>query len=63
MEKKQQEAISALKIFRAEIATRKTLNNIWHQAGAELGQAQVKLNDLVAVVVDVEVIGEVKVEV
>ena len=61
MEKKQQEAISALKIFRAEIATRKTLNNIWHQAGAELGQAQVKLNDLVEV--DVVVIAVVKVKV
>ena len=33
------------------------------QAGAELGQAQVKLDDIVEVVVDVEVIGEVKVEV
>ena len=33
------------------------------QAGAELGQAQVKLDDLVEVVVDVEVIGVVKVEV
>ena len=35
----------------------------WKQAGAELGQAQVKLDDIVEVVVDVEVIGEVKVEV
>ena len=34
-----------------------------NQAGAELGQAQVKLDDIVEVVVDVEVIGEVKVEV
>ena len=33
------------------------------QAGAELGQAQVKLDDVVEDVVDVEVIGEVKVEV
>ena len=33
------------------------------QAGAELGQAQVKLDYIVEVVVDVEVIGVVKVEV
>ena len=33
------------------------------KAGAELGQAQVKLDDIVEVVVDVEVIGVVKVEV
>ena len=33
------------------------------QAEAELGQAQVKLDDIVEVVVDVEVIGVVKVEV
>ena len=33
------------------------------QAGAELGQAQVKLDDIFEVVVDVEVIGVVKVEV
>ena len=33
------------------------------QAGAELGQAQVKLDDLVEVVVNVEVIGVVKIEV
>ena len=33
------------------------------QAGAELGQAQVKLDDLVEVVVDVEVIGVVKFQV
>ena len=35
----------------------------WRQAGAELGQAQVKLDDLVEVVVDVAVISVVKVEV
>ena len=33
------------------------------QAGAELGQAQVKSDGIVEVVVDVEVIGVVKVEV
>ena len=33
------------------------------QAGSELGQAQVKLDDIVEVVVDVDVIGVVKVEV
>ena len=33
------------------------------QAGAELGQAQVKLDDLVEVVVDVVVIAVIKVEV
>ena len=33
------------------------------QAGAELGQAQVKLDDIVEVVVNVEVIGVVKVDV
>ena len=33
------------------------------QAGAELGQAQVKLDDIVEVVVDVELKGVVKVEV
>ena len=38
------------------------MNNII-QAGAELGQAQVKLDDIVEVVVDVELIGVVKVEV
>ena len=38
-------------------------NNKEKQAGAELGQAQVKLDDIVEVVVDVEVIGVVKVEV
>ena len=33
------------------------------QAGADLGQAKVKLDDIVEVAVDVEVIGVVKVEV
>ena len=36
--------------------------NLW-QAGAELGQAQVKLDDIVEVVVDVVVIAVVQVEV
>ena len=39
------------------------LKKIFEQTGAELCQAQVKLDDIVEVVVDVEVIGKVKVEV
>ena len=38
-------------------------NKTNRQAGAELGQAKVKLDDLVEVVVDVAVIAVVKVEV
>ena len=38
-------------------------NNIVKQAGAELGQAQVKLDGIVEVVVDVVVIAVVQVEV
>ena len=40
-----------------------TKDNIKKQAGAELGQAQVKLDDIVEVVVDVVVIAVVQVEV
>ena len=38
------------------------LNCVLKQAGAELGQAQVKLDDIVEVVVDVVVIAVVQVE-
>ena len=38
-------------------------SDIGKQAGAALGKVQVKLDDIVEVVVDVEVIGVVKVEV